>query len=218
MSSHPEISSGALPRSLRRVPTLDTQAVNLEAQTNAKRELHPQCFKDGTILEQLAFEHCESFRALFNGKRNFVPSCEITMGSACTGSACEVSAAYFLKKRLSLGRCTLRFHQGLSPGRCRVSESGMCSVASRVNRNESGFTVCIRPLFLLRARPKVIRAVPKVFQTRALPEVLLNLHVFSVISWNSVKALLGVSPTVACAQCHIVAYSCVALLVKISLG
>lgn len=112
MSSHPEISRGALPRSLRRVPTLDTEAVHLEAQTNAKRELHPQCFKDGTILEQLAFEHCESFRALFNGKRNFVPSCEITMGSACTGSACEVSAAYYFEKAAQ----PWSLHSKISPG------------------------------------------------------------------------------------------------------
>ena len=49
-------------------------------------------------MDRLASEHWDSFTALFNGKRNFVPPREITIGSACTGSASDSLAAYFFTK------------------------------------------------------------------------------------------------------------------------
>ena len=94
------VSGTAQPKgkSLQRIPTLNAEHIKFEAQSNADRELPWQCFQDGTILDRLASEHWDAFTALFNGKRNFVPSREITMGSACTGSASDSLAAYFFTK------------------------------------------------------------------------------------------------------------------------
>ena len=96
------VLEGAQPRrrELRRESTLDEADVDVLAKTNQQRQISGESFTNGTLLAQLASEHCEAFRKLFRGKRDFVPAREITIGSACTGSSSEVAAAYYFEKAI----------------------------------------------------------------------------------------------------------------------
>jgi len=85
-------------RTLRRESTLIDGEVSDLVEKNKCKEARAESFLDGTLLEQLASEHCECFRTLFGSKRAYVPNREITIASACTGTASEVVAAHFFEK------------------------------------------------------------------------------------------------------------------------
>lgn len=65
-------------------------------QESQPQDLLSSHFLDGSLLPRLAAEHCASFQtALLHEKRSFSPSREITLGSACTGSAADLVCAFF---------------------------------------------------------------------------------------------------------------------------
>ena len=88
-------------RQLKRESTVDEKEVATLVQRNIQRRADPTHFTDGSLLEKLAVEHCEAFRKLFHGKRNVSPPREISIGSACTGSASEVAAAFFFQQAVN---------------------------------------------------------------------------------------------------------------------
>ena len=71
------------------------------ASAHEERRAEPKYFTDGTLLQNLAQQHVNSFRELFGGRRDFAPSREITLGSACTGSASEVAAAFYFEQAVN---------------------------------------------------------------------------------------------------------------------
>ena len=83
----------ARPRQLRRESTLDEMEVQRWAQHNSQCRVAPEHFKDGSLIQRLADEHCELFGQLFHEKRAVFPPRELLLGSACTGSASEVVVA-----------------------------------------------------------------------------------------------------------------------------
>ena len=86
------------PRQLRRESTLDEMEVQRWAQHNSQRRVAPEHFKDGSLIQRLAEEHCELFGQLFHEKRAVFPPRELLLGSACTGSASEVVAAHYFQR------------------------------------------------------------------------------------------------------------------------
>ena len=88
----------ARPRQLRRESTLDGMEVQRWAQHNSQCRAAPEHFKDGSLIETLAVEHCELFGQLFHEKRAVFPPRELLLGSACTGSASEVVAAHYFQR------------------------------------------------------------------------------------------------------------------------
>ena len=93
--------SAAFGRSLRRENSIDDKALEEAIKCSRARPLLPNSFTDGTLLARLASEHCETFRKLFCGKRECFPSRELTIGSACSGTAGEVVAAHFFEKAVN---------------------------------------------------------------------------------------------------------------------
>ena len=82
----------------RRESTLDGMEVQRWAQHNSQCRVAPEHFKDGSLIQRLADEHCELFGQLFHEKRAVFPPRELLLGSACTGSASEVVAAHYLQR------------------------------------------------------------------------------------------------------------------------
>ena len=90
----------SLPRKrlLRRESTLIDGEVSDLVQAHSSRQLCAESFLDGTLLEQLAIEHCKAFSSLFGHRRPFVPNRCISIGSACTGSGSEVAATHYFEQ------------------------------------------------------------------------------------------------------------------------
>ena len=85
-------------RVLRRESTLIDVQVSDQVEINKNKRVSAQWFRDGTLLGQLAKEHVDCFHMLFGSRRAYVPNREITIASACTGSASEVVCAHFFEK------------------------------------------------------------------------------------------------------------------------
>ena len=81
-------------RQLRREHTVDPHQVTDIMDARGFQSVSSELFTIGRLLARLAEENCETFRKLFDGKRSFLPDREISIGSACTGSACEVAVAH----------------------------------------------------------------------------------------------------------------------------
>ena len=60
-------------RQLKRESTVDEKEVEALVQRHIQRRADPTHFTDGSLLENLAGEHCKVFRELFHGKRNVFP-------------------------------------------------------------------------------------------------------------------------------------------------
>ena len=85
-------------RELRREATV--QDSDLEAATRkfTTKQVLPKWFIDGNLLDKLASEHCKAFAFLFKGKRQVFPKREITIASACSGSAGEAIVAQCIQQ------------------------------------------------------------------------------------------------------------------------
>ena len=90
----------SLPRKrlLRRTDTLIQAEVSDQVKLNKSSRINAKSYRDGTLLDQLAKEHIDCFHSLFGSRRAYVPNREITIASACTGSASEVVSAHFFEK------------------------------------------------------------------------------------------------------------------------
>ena len=70
-------------RQLKRESTVDEKEVEALVQRQIQRRADPTQFTDGSLLENLAGEHCKAFRELFRGKRNMPPSPPRTIDRVC---------------------------------------------------------------------------------------------------------------------------------------
>ena len=94
-------------RCLQRQPTVDASELQALLAAVAGTQVPAEWFSQGDLLFNLAREHLKSFQAVMGGRRCPVPPREITIASACTGSASEVWAAHFLEQAArSIFTCT----------------------------------------------------------------------------------------------------------------
>ena len=102
-STHGSSLSGsvALGRTLRRESSIDGKALAEAIKWSGMQPLFAGRFTDGTLMAKLASEHCDTFRKLLSEKRECFPPRELTIGSACSGTAGEVVAAHFFEKAVN---------------------------------------------------------------------------------------------------------------------
>ena len=91
------LSEHVVGRRLRREPTISKDDVVAASTQNTQTAISREAFQDATLLPQLAEEHVHNFQQIMRGKRNCLPPRDITVGSACTGSASEVIALHYLE-------------------------------------------------------------------------------------------------------------------------
>ena len=95
-STHGSSLSGSVAsgRTLRRESSIDGKALAEAIKWSGMQPLSARRFTDGTLMAKLASEHCDTFRKLLSEKRECFPPRELTIGSACSGTAGEVVAAH----------------------------------------------------------------------------------------------------------------------------